>query len=115
MLEISAEYQAFYKKHPYFETDPVCRLARELCLIAIGEHADADRLVANAGYELWGGDIPLTFNIGPDQRDQTGKPSKWVFPDYLTAGNKPRPLWLAWYRQAEAAIAALKKIETADA
>ena len=118
LLAINVEFQSFFKKHPFFETDPVCRLARQLC---IGAHRglpseaerDADRLCVNGGYEISSGPIPIAVNLGPKKDPNEAIPQ--TFPDFLLSGNRPRPLWMAWIPQARAAIEAQKKIEAADA
>lgn len=121
LLEINAEFQRFYRKHPFFETDPTCRLARELCIqhyiyrpadnpeFALAEaEQHADRLCINGGHELRA-PVPVPVNLGPKADPNAAIPA--TFPDFLISGNRPRPLWTAWIPQAEAALAALKSIE----
>ena len=114
LLATQTEYQSFFRKHPYFETDPVCRLARQLCIMEVGDRGswgNVDRLVTNSGYEVHGGPIPQSVDLGPQPVDE----KRWTFPDFLISGNRPRPLWMAWLSQARAAIEAQDMIETANA
>lgn len=108
LLEINVKFQSFFRKHPFFETDQVCRLARQLCLDSLPDHdkLGVDRLVTNGGYELHNGPIPGCVAIA----EHSGR---WAFLDFLVNGNHPRPLWMAWGPQAAAAIDALKKLDGA--
>ena len=114
LLEINTKFQSFFRKHPFFETDPVCRLARQLCLDSLPDYdkAEADRLVTNGGYELHNGPIPGCLVLGPGVvvSEHSGR---WAFLDFLVNGNHPRPIWMAWGPQAAAAIDALKKLNGA--
>ena len=116
LLEIDIKFRSFFRKHPFFETDPVCRLARQLCLDSLPDHdkAEADRLVTNGGYELHNGPIPGCLVMGPVAVGETYRPNgQWAFLDFLVNGNHPRPIWMAWGPQASAAIDALKKLDGA--
>lgn len=102
LLAINTEFRSFFRKHPFFETDPACRLARQLCMAALGtEEADAvDRLVTNSGHEP---DYPMApvYCIGP-RSPLEQKPD--IYPDFLIAANRPRPIWFAWLRIARTVI-----------
>lgn len=114
LLEINVKFQSFFRKHPFFENDPVCRLARQLCLDSLPDHdkAEADRLVTNGGYELHNGPSPGCLVLGPGivVSEHSGR---WTFLDFLVNGNHPRPIWMAWGPQAAAALDALKKLDGA--
>lgn len=90
-----------------FGDNPVCKLARQMCLDAGVE--DPDRLVANNGYELseLSRRLVPAVVMGPD-RQPFGA-------DFLTMANRPRPIWTAWIERARAAIEALDKITAAGA
>ena len=120
LLAINTKLQSFFSKHPFFEADPVCRLARQMCLQTLPEYAQkeggADRLVVNGGYEPQGGPAPMTYEVGPGPGENSlHDPKHWAFVSFLTAGNRPRPIWMAWIPQARAAIEALKLLEAVDA
>lgn len=128
LLEINTKIQSLFRKHPFFETDPTCRLAREMAVQEImlspgsvvtknraEAEESADRLVVNGGFDPIC-PIPLCVNIGPkgkpidDRGNVVADPKLHTFPDFLVAGNHPRPLWMAWIPQAQSAIAAADKL-----
>jgi hypothetical protein len=116
LLEINVEFQSFFRKQPFFETDPVCLLARQLCFQNLGSHMtwdDIDRLVVNGGLQPQDGPMPIPVNIGPKKDPNDAIPQ--TFPDFLISGNRPRPIWMAWLPQARAAIEGLKAIGELDA
>lgn len=116
LLEANVEIQSFFKKHPFFETDPACRLARELCILELPEYDrkdGPDRLITNSGYEPVQAMHPLV-TPGPVNNLAHGR-QPTLFLDFLVNSNRPRPLWMAWYRQAKAAIDAQAALKDRDA
>ena len=117
LLEINVKFQSLFRKHPFFETDPVCRLARQLAIEAGYRPEAIDLIAINGGYSLESGPVPMTYVTGPGPGANSKYDERhWAFPDFLTSGNRPRPIWMAWIPQAKMAIEALKKLDgVADA
>lgn len=114
LLETQAEIVGFFKKHPYFESDPICRLARQMCVNTLSEHErhQVDWMVTNSGYELGRPMHPCVVR-GPDNYLPNGAQTT-NYLDFLTNSNRPRPLWMAWYPLARAAIEAQKELAKQD-
>lgn len=117
LLEINAKIQSLFRKHPFFETDPVCRLAREMCIIELSDgrsrkdaELEADRLVLNGNTSPTGGPIGPVWNRGPTVPRGDAKIA-WHFVDMLCNAAYPRPLWMAWITLASAAIQAQRALE----
>lgn len=101
LLATAARYKAAFM-HPHFQNDPACRLAKQLASAQVGPEL-CDAIVVNGGYSPQDGVRPIACHHTP-----LGNMT-----DYLAAGSRPRPVWMAWYPQAKAALEALKKLEEA--
>lgn len=101
LLALAERYKAAFM-HPSIQNDPVCRLAKQLASAQLGPEL-CDAIVVNGGRSPSDGVGQIACHRTP-----VGN-----MVDFLCAGAAPRPVWMAWYPQAKAALEALKKLEEA--